>query len=103
MLEQDKVYITNKVKELVSEKIKGYVSSDLIGDALVVSITGVQDIVYTYTTYVNIDCNYSLETRDILSQRIAKKACKRYKSYIKNLFFKEKKSIDILDTTLYTR
>lgn len=89
------------VRNKVLAKVKAQVSVDLIGDALVVSSTATQDIVYTYTYYIyNNQYYYNNEE---LANLIARKYYKRYKRYIKNLFFKEKKRLDILDRNLYNR
>ena len=97
--------IENDVIEMVQASlqshIKARVSTDLIGDTLVVSITAIQDIVYTYSYHFDA---FVLELPpETLVCHIVKKALKRYKRYIKNLFFKNEKRLDYLDTTLYNR
>lgn len=97
--------LAQSLKEMITtkihDKIKASVSIDIIGDTVVVSITAIQDIVYTYS--------YRLggEDKDIpneyLAAYISKKALKRYKRYIKNLFFKNAERLDYLDTKLYNR
>lgn len=105
LLDTDKTFIQEQVQYLLKAKLKGYISVDIIGDAIVVSFTAPQDIVYTYTHYLDNTYDFidGLENREILAHFIAKKAFKRYKRYIKNLFFKEQKRLDILDTKLYNR
>lgn len=97
-------YITERIRTLLSEKLKARISVQQIGDAIVVSITAVQDIVYTYTFHLATDCyDWNPSNQDELAWKIAKKCYKRYKRYIKNLFYKEQKTLDILDTKLYNR
>lgn len=88
------------VRNKVLAKVKAQVSVDIIGDTLVVSSTAIQDIVYTYSYYIDNNLYYNNEE---LADIITRKYYKRYKRYIKNLFFKEKKRLDILDTNLYNR
>lgn len=88
------------VRNKVLVKVKAQVSVDIIGDTLVVSSTAIQDIVYTYSYYIDNNLYYNNEE---LADLITRKYYKRYKRYIKNLFFKEKKRLDILDTNLYNR
>ena len=97
------VYVELKemVKQGVQSSLKAQVSVDIIGDTLVVSTTAIQDIVYTYSFHLDA---FVLELPpETLACHIVKKALKRYKRYIKNLFFKNEKRLDYLDTTLYIR
>ena len=98
-MEENKELI-DLVRNKVKSKVKAVISVDIIGDCLVVSSTATQDIVYTYTHYIDNNLYYNNEE---LADLITRKYCKRYKRYIKNLFFKEKKRLDILDTNLYNR
>lgn len=98
-MEENKELI-DLVRNKVKGKVKAAISVDTIGDCLVVSSTATQDIVYTYTHYIDNNLYFNNEE---LADLIARKYLKRYKRYIKNLFFKEKKRLDILDTSLYNR
>lgn len=92
------------IKRSITERVKAKVSVSQIGDALVVSITAIQDIVYTYTYHFDNYRDFITEPMvEYYTNRIIHKCLKRYKRYIKNLFFKEQKRLDILDTSLYTR
>ena len=97
--------IDNNLIDLVQtglqSQLKARITVDLIGDTLVVSFTATQDIVYTYSFHFD---TFALELPpETLSAYIVKKALKRYKRYIKNLFFKNEKKLEYLDTTLYNR
>lgn len=97
--------IDNNLIDLVQSglqsQLKARISVDLIGDTLVVSFTAIQDIVYTYSFHFDaFVLELPLET---LSAYIVKKALKRYKRYIKNLFFKSQKRLDYFDTSIYNR
>lgn len=97
--------IDNNLIDLVQSglqsQLKARISVDLIGDTLVVSFTAIQDIVYTYSFHLDA---FVLELPPgTLAGHIVKKALKRYKRYIKNLFFKSQKRLDVLDTSLYNR
>ena len=97
-------YVTERVRNLLSEKLKARINVSQIGDAVVVSITATQDIVYTYTFHIATDCyEWYPVNQDELALKIAKRCYKRYKRYIKNLFYKEQKTLEILDTKLYNR
>lgn len=105
LLDTDKEFVQKQVQSILKAKLKGRISVDIIGDAVVVSFTAPQDIVYTYTHYLDNTYDFvdGLEGREIIAHFIAKKALKRYKRYLKNLFFQHQKRLDILDTSLYTR
>lgn len=97
--------IDNNIIELVQaglqSQLKARITTDVIGDTLVVSFTAIQDIVYTYSFHFD---TFALELPpETLAGHIVKKALKRYKRYIKNLFFKNEKRLDYFDTTLYNR
>lgn len=99
------MFIENDVIEMVQSslqsQLKARITTDVIGDTLVVSFTAIQDIVYTYSFHLDA---FVLELPpETLASHIVKKALKRYKRYIKNLFFKNEKKLDYLDTTLYNR